>query len=133
MQAFNDTRQRFLAGRGSVAARPWARMRGLIGRTSFELGEGLLLVGTQGIHTIGMRFAIDVLFLDQDGNVIHLIHAMEPLRFSPFIRKAAMVLELPVGVLHETGTQVGDGIEIAATESRTAERKWTCAAGDGDK
>ncbi len=133
MQAFNDTRQRFLAGRGSVAARPWARMRGLIGRTSFELGEGLLLVGTQGIHTIGMRFAIDVLFLDQDGNVIHLIHALEPLRFSPFIRKAAMVLELPVRVLRETGTQVGDRIEITATESRTAAREGTCAAGDGDK
>ncbi len=133
MQAFNDTRQRFLAGRGSVAARPWARMRGLIGRTSFELGEGLLLVGTQGIHTIGMRFAIDVLFLDQDGNVIHLIHAMEPFRFSRFIRKAAMVLELPAGVLRETGTQVEDRIEITATESKTAERGCTCAASDGGK
>ena len=129
MQAFNHTRQRFLAGRGSVAARPWARLRGLIGRSSFEFGEGLLMMGTQGIHTIGMRFAIDVLWLDEDGQVLYSIHAMEPFRFSPIIRKAAMVLELPAGVLCETGTQVGDRIEVAlAVTDRvkpSGERVWT--------
>jgi uncharacterized membrane protein (UPF0127 family) len=129
MQAFNHTRQRFLAGRGRVAARPWARLRGLIGRSSFEFGEGLLLMGTQGVHTIGMRFAIDVLWLDEDGQVLYSIHAMEPFRFSPIIRKAAMVLELPAGVLRETGTQVGDRIEVAlAVTDRvrpSGERVWT--------
>ena len=127
MQAFNHTRQRFLAGRGNIATRPWARLRGLIGRSSFEFGEGLLLMGTQGVHTIGMRFAIDVLWLDEDGQVLHSIHAMEPFRFSPIIRKAAMVLELPAGVLRETGTQVGDRIDVMVTDrvKPSGERVWT--------
>ncbi len=127
MQAFNHTRQRFLVGRGSAAVRPWARLRGLIGRSSFVFGEGLLLMGTQGIHTIGMHFAIDVLMLDEDGQVLYSIHAMEPFRFSPVIRKAAMVLELPAGVLRETGTQVGDRIDVMVTDrvKPSDERVWT--------
>ena len=127
MQAFNDTRQRFLAGRGNVAAQFWARLHGLIGRSSLEFGEGLLLIGTRGIHTIGMRFAIDVLFLGEGGQIIHLIHALKPFRISPFIQNSAMVLELPAGTLGATGTQVGDWIEITVTDrvKSSGERVWT--------
>lgn len=112
MQAYNHTRQRYLAEHGPVANRPWARMRGLIGRTSLQPNEGLLLIGTKGIHTIGMRFAIDVLFLNSDGWVIHAIHALQPFRVSPYVKNSTMVIELPAGVLHETGTQVGDWIKV---------------------
>jgi uncharacterized membrane protein (UPF0127 family) len=102
-------------------------MRGLIGRSSLEPGEGLLLLGTKGIHTIGMRFAIDVLFLNDDGWVIHLIYALKPFRVSPFIKDSAMVLELPAGTLRETETQVGDWIEVTVTDrvKMSAERVWT--------
>ena len=112
MQAYNHTRQRYLAEHGPVANRPWARMRGLIGRTSLQPKEGLLLIGTKGIHTIGMRFSIDVLFLNADGWVIHSIHSLKPFRISPYVKNATMVIELPVGVLRETGTQVGDWIKV---------------------
>ena len=127
MQASNHTRQKSLAEKGTVANRPWLRMRGLIGRASFESGEGLLLLGTKGIHTIGMRFPIDVLFLNDDGWVIHLIHALRPFRVSPFLKNSAMVLELPVGTLKETGTQVGDWIEVMVADRATprGERVWT--------
>ena len=84
-------------------------------------------MGTQGIHTIGMRFAIDVLLLDEEGQVLYSIHAMKPLRLSPVIRKAMMVLELPAGVLRETGTQVGDRIDVMVTNrvKPSDERVWT--------
>jgi len=107
MQAFNHCRERMLVERGIVAARSWTRLQGLIGRASLERGEGLLLLGTKGIHTIGMRFAIDVLFLDEDGRVIHLVHALKPHQISPLIGNSAMVLELPAGILRETGTELG--------------------------
>ncbi len=116
MQAWNHTRQQMLADKGTVANRPWLRMRGLIGRSGLGKGEGLLLMGTQGIHTVGMRFAIDVLFLNADGWVIHSIHALKPFRVSPFIRNSTMVLELPAGILHETGTQVGDWLKVSAAD-----------------
>ena len=104
-----------------------ARLCVLIGRASLEPGEGLLLLGTKGIHTLGMRFAIDALFLNDDGWVIHLIHALKPFRFSPFFKNSAMVLELPAGTLQETGTQVGDWIEIMIADRATpsGERVWT--------
>jgi uncharacterized membrane protein (UPF0127 family) len=133
MQAFNDTRQRFLAGRGSVAARPWARLRGLIGCTSFELGEGLLLLGTKGIHTIGMRFAIDVLFLDEEGRVIHLIRSLKPYQISPLIGNSAMVLELPAGILRETGTKLGDWIDVSLFKQGTLGKDSASITTDGAK
>ncbi|CAG0977714.1 hypothetical protein ANRL3_01921 [Anaerolineae bacterium] len=131
MQASNHTRNKTLAEKGTVANRPWLRMRGLIGRSSLEPGEGLLLLGTKGIHTIGMRFPIDVLFLNDDGWAVHLIHALRPFRVSPFLKNSAMVLELPAGTLRETGTQVGDWIAVVVADAETvraqssSERVWT--------
>jgi uncharacterized protein len=119
MRILNRTRNKIIADRATVADRPWVRMRGLIGRPSLELGEGLVLIGTKGIHTVGMRFAIDVLFLNDDGCVIHLIHTFKPFRASSFIKESAMVIELCEGTLRETGTQVGDWIELSDEESRS--------------
>ncbi len=113
MQALNHTLQEILAERGAVAVQPWARLRGLIGRPSLRESEGLLLLGTKAIHTMGMRFAIDVLFLDEDGRAIHLLHAFKPSQISPLVGRSAMVLELPAGTLEKTGTQVGDWIEVS--------------------
>lgn len=122
MQAYNHTRQRYLVEHGPVANRPWARMRGLIGRASLQPKEGLLLLGTKAIHTIGMRFPIDVLFLNSDGWVIHAIHALKPFRISPYVKNATMVIELPAGVLRETGTQVGDWIKVTRLNRVTSQR-----------
>ncbi len=116
MQVINRTRRQMLVEKGTVAARPWARLRGLIGRACLNKGEGLLLDGTIGIHTVGMRFAIDVLFLDKDGRVLYLIHTLKPFRFSPIVKRSAMVLELPAGILRATKTQIVDELEISLTE-----------------
>jgi uncharacterized protein len=113
MQALNHTRQEVLAERGAVAAQPWARLRGLIGRPSLCESEGLLLLGTKAIHTMGMRFAIDVVFLDEDGRALHLLHAFKPSQISPLVVRSAMVLELPAGTLDRTKTKVGDWIEVS--------------------
>ena len=133
MQAINHCRQRMLAERGIVAARSWTRLRGLIGRASLERGEGLLLLGTKGIHTIGMRFSIDVLFLDEDGRVIHLICALKPYQISPLIGNSAMVLELPAGILQETGTEVDDWIEVSLFRQGKLGKARVSSASDGAK
>ena len=127
MQALNRTRNKKLVEKGTVANRPWLRLRGLLGRSALEPREGLLLLGTKSIHTIGMRFAIDALFLDVDRQVVHLIHALTPFHISPFIGTSAMVLELPAGTLKETDTRVGDWIELTLAEDTPSktERVWT--------
>jgi uncharacterized membrane protein (UPF0127 family) len=105
-------RNQVLAEKTIVAASHWARLRGLLGRPRLKAGEGLLLGYAKAIHTIGMRYSIDVAFLDRDGRVIHLVHSMKPFRFSPLVKASAMVLELPAGVLQHSGTKLGDCVQI---------------------
>ena len=111
MRAVNCTRNQVLVETGRWASSRWTRLRGLLGH-SLGAGEGLLLLGTKAIHTFGMRVPVDVLFLDARGRVIHLIHALPPCRASPFIKGAAMALELRAGTLRTSETQVGDSIFI---------------------
>jgi len=112
MKAFNLTRGEILVENGAVADSAWKRMRGLLGRPALQSGDGLLLPGTKAIHTIGMRFAIDVLFLNHEGRVVRALRSLAPFRLSPIVRKAACALELPAGTLERTGTQEGDKIEL---------------------
>jgi uncharacterized membrane protein (UPF0127 family) len=113
--AVNRTRDTVLVEHGDVAASAWARLRGLLRHAPLQPGEGLLLRGEKAIHTIGMGFAIDVVFLDRAGRVVHLIPVMAPLRLSPFVANAADVLELPPGTIARTGTMLGDQIELEFT------------------
>jgi uncharacterized protein len=112
MRAVNRTRNKTLVETGNVAATAWSRMRGLLGHAPLGSGEGLLLSGEKAIHTVGMGFAIDVLFLDRECRVVHLLRTMTPWRFSKFVWRACNVLELPPGKIEETGTCLADQIEI---------------------
>src|SRR6266567_4780194 len=73
-QAFNHTRQAYLATAMAVADTHWTRLRGLLGLASsdFRKGSGLWIVPCRGVHTLGMGFPIDVIYLDRDMNVIHI-------------------------------------------------------------
>lgn len=112
LRAINRSRNAVLVEQGTVADSAWTRLKGLLGHAPLQTGEGLLLRGEKAIHTIGMGFAIDVLFLDRDGRVKHLISKMVPLRASPFVGSAANVLEMPAGTIERTGTRLGDLIEF---------------------
>ncbi len=113
-QAFNRTRQAHLATALAVADTHWTRLRGLLGVATddFRYGSGLWIVPCQGVHTLGMGFPIDVLYLDGELNVIGIKSGVRPWRFAPVLRRAASVLELPCGTAAETKTAVGDTIEI---------------------
>ncbi len=112
LRAINRARGVTLVERGKIAATAWERLKGLLGRASLARGDGLLLQGEQAIHTMGMKIAIDVLFLDKRARVVRIVHSMPPARVTPFVFQSANVLELPAGLAKETGTQLGDEIEI---------------------
>ena len=114
-QAFNQTRRVYLATELAVANTHWTRLRGLLGTApdDFRNGRGIWIVPCHGVHTLAMRFSIDVAYLDQDRIVIHIERELRPWRFAPVRMQAASVLELPSQVLSETGTQMGDKIEIS--------------------
>jgi uncharacterized membrane protein (UPF0127 family) len=84
------------------------RLLGLMGHPGLQPGQALVLDGDNSIHTLFMRFPIDVLFLDKAGRVRHLYHAMPPWRVSRVVFGSTRIVELPPGVLDATETEVGD-------------------------
>ena len=86
---------------------------GLIGRRSLPPGGGLIIDPSNSVVSFFMRFPIDVLFLDRENQVRHLIHRMVPWRISKIVRRSKRVVELPAGTLARTGTELGDVIEIS--------------------
>ena len=110
--AHNRTQEEWLVIHGRAATSFLDRLRGLIGRVSLQAGEGLLIRPCSGIHTIGMRYAVDVVFLDAAGRVVKTAVSVRPNRVGPIALGAAAVLELPEGTIARTGTRVGDVIDI---------------------
>jgi len=117
-QAFNQTRQLYLATDLTVAHTHFSRLRGLLGvsQGDFRNGAGLWIRPCRGVHTLAMRFPIDVVYLDRAGRVVHLERNLQPWRFSPIRLQANSVLELPTGTVARTETAIGDSIEIRTKE-----------------
>lgn len=97
-----------LGDRVAVADRWPARLRGLLGRRNLHQGEGLLLRPCNGVHTMFMRFAIDVAFLDRVGRLVRTCHSVAPFRVVPWVRGATQALELPAGTLRRVEAFPGD-------------------------
>ncbi|MGE5577409.1 MAG: DUF192 domain-containing protein [Syntrophothermus sp.] len=112
MQVVNLTKGTILADRADVADSFSRRLVGLIRhrRWYLEAGRGLVIRPCNGIHTLFMRFPLDVAFLDREGRVISQIAELFPYRFSPVVARAAAAVELPAGMLALSRTEVGDQI-----------------------
>lgn len=119
--AFNRTRNAYLATRLSMAGTHWSRLRGLMGKdaASFPPGDGLWIIPSRGVHTLAMRFPIDVLYLDSGKHVVHVEENLKPWRVAKVSLQTVSVLELPGNTLKSSGTAVGDEIEIALSSSTT--------------
>lgn len=117
LYVYNKTRQTFLATEAAVADSYLLRLVGLLGKTKqwAQPGRCLWIVPSRGVHTIGMLFPIDLIFLGKDKEVVHIEEHVRPFRISKVSWKASSVLELPVHTVYRSGTQVGDCLEIAPT------------------
>jgi uncharacterized membrane protein (UPF0127 family) len=76
-----------------VAEDPLARLLGLAGLRRLPAGAGLLLPRTHSIHTFGMRFALDLVWLDAAGRIVRIDCTVRPRRFRG-CRGARAVIEL---------------------------------------
>jgi uncharacterized protein len=124
---FNCTRQTLVASELEVAETGWSRMKGLIGRSadSFMPGKGLWILPSEGVHTIGMAFPIDVAYLNSEGRIIHSYHRLVPNRIACIKFRAKSVLELPAGILASSQTEIGDLLFFSVYDE---ERGAQCAA-----
>jgi hypothetical protein len=97
----------------SIADTEMERMRGLLGRACLSSMEALLLCPCRSIHTFGMAFAIDVLFLDQHDCVIAVHHNVSTRRVL-FNLRATRTLEMAAGAAYHQAICVGDRLNFEA-------------------
>lgn len=86
-----------------------SRRRGLLGRDGIE--GAMLLEPARSVHTIGMRFPIDVVHLDAQRRVL-AITTMRPNRLGRFVMRSRSVLECEAGSMRRWNVSVGDEVEI---------------------
>jgi hypothetical protein len=111
LRIWNVTRETELAANVEVADHSAARRKGLLGRDSLFAGEGLWILPCQAVHTVGMRFPIDLVYLDRDLRVRKVRSNVYPWRLSACVC-AHSVLELTPGTIQETQTNRGDQLKI---------------------
>ncbi len=100
---------RLLGHRVRVATHLAQRLRGLLGTARLGFGQGLLIRPCGSVHTFGMRYPIDVLFLDARATVLDLEHVLTPGRCR-VASGAAMALELCAGTLHRLDVRPGERV-----------------------
>ena len=112
---YNKTRERFVATNARVADGYFGRLVGLLGTTRrWALpGKGLWIVPSHGVHTIGMLYPLDLIFLDRHHRVVEVEEHVRPFRISKVTFKANSVLELPTHTVFLSETRVGDQLEIS--------------------
>ena len=132
LYVYNKTRETFVATETILADSYLRRLIGLLGKTNrwAQVGRGLWIVPSSGVHTIGMLFPIDLVFLSKEKEVVHVEEVVKPFRVSRVSLKAASVLELPPHTIYRTGTKVGDRFEISSSSAlRTATEVAAQASG----
>ena len=102
----------------SVAATRSARRTGLLNHSSLTEGEALWILPCRGVHTFQMRFAIDLIALNESGVIVDLVSNLKPWRIRLPRKGTTGVLELPAGWLHRTGTALGHRIEFSVHQGR---------------
>ncbi len=116
LRAFNLTRQTVLADSLEVASNSASRKKGLMGRQSLSPGEGLWIVPCEAVHTFGMHFAIDLVYLNRKHRIVKTKSNVVPRRLSACL-SAHTVIELPSGTIRDTQTMPGDLLEFIPVRS----------------
>ncbi len=112
----NQSRGTMLADRAEIANTSKLRKTGLLKHERLESGEGLWITPCEGVHTAGMKFPIDVLFLNKKRKVVKIRPAMPRWRLALCLT-AHSVLELPSGTAATTNTSAGDQLELEPYET----------------
>ncbi len=113
MRVSNPTRETVLADSLEVAGNGSSRRKGLLGRDRLIPGEGLWIIPCEAIHTFGMQFPIDLVYLDRKHRIIKTRSHVGPGRLSACL-SAHSVLELPSGTVNDTQTMRGDTLVISS-------------------
>ena len=122
MQILNLIRKTHLASNVEIAGSGGKRTKGLLGRKGLAPGEGMWIVPCEAVHTFGMQFPIDLVYLDRGLRIKKLRSSVAPWRLSACL-SAHSILELPAGTILESQSQPGDLLEFSPAEAKTGSRE----------
>ena len=113
---YNQTRDCFLSLGVTPADTIFTRLKGLIGRLRMRSDEGLWVVPSSGVHTWGVTFPLDLIYLDENLRVVYVTEHFPRFKVAPLRVRAASVLELPTHTIYSSQTQLGDQMVICADD-----------------
>ena len=114
MKIVNQSKNQILALNASLALNPITRMIGLLGRKGLNDNEALVLKPCNSVHTLFMRFQIDVLFVDRNSKVVEAISELKPWRLTYIYWRSYLAIELPCGIIKSSKTNPGDIISMSS-------------------
>ena len=110
----NERTKTPVATQVEIAATRTTRRRGLLGRDGLNEAAAMLLAPCGSVHTIGMRFALDVVFVDRQGYAVKIVRNLRPWRIA-IATGASAVIEMTAGSLRWGQVLVGDRLYLAPT------------------
>lgn len=102
-----------MVGNLMVADTIFSRMKGLLGTAHLPENSGLWLKPCKGVHTFGMKFTIDVVFLNKNNQVVAIVEKLRPNCLTRIIPEAATVIELKSSSAENLNLMKGDIIDIS--------------------
>lgn len=113
LRVSNLTRKTVLASAAELADKGEKRRKGLLGREHLYPGQGLWILPCEAVHTFGMQFPIDLVYLDRNHRIKKVRSNVPPWRLSACFT-AHSVLELASGTIRDTQTKPGDKLEFSS-------------------
>jgi uncharacterized membrane protein (UPF0127 family) len=99
------------------------RLQGLLGKKALPPGQGLIISPSNWVHSLGMKFPIDVIYLSKKKEILYT-QTLKRNKLTTPVRDSYYVLELPQGMIHATDSQVGDQLSFQAYNLSKPVNKW---------
>ena len=112
MRVYDINQQCSIMDQVEVAEDLGDRTRGLLGHQPLGFGQGMLIRPCRWIHTFGMPFAIDVLYVSKDWRIVAVSENLRPMRIDRPVLRAWFVIEMAAGAIRHAGLKVGDHLEL---------------------
>ncbi len=111
-QVYNVNSSLYVSRQTLIADTFLTRLIGLLLTKEFKPGSGLIIEPCKSIHMFFMRYPIDVIFYNQNLEIIAVVENIQPWQFTKVYPKAMACLELPINSIRQSNSAVNDQLKI---------------------